>query len=82
MKSKADLNRRSLIKAGVKVLPALAAVGLATTVVAEPARAGCFGSCHAECADNCVESCKGDCMGTCKGSCGGCDATCTGTSKS
>ncbi len=81
MNKRDALNRRRLITAGTKVIPVLAALGLAVTV-SEPARAGCFGSCHAECADNCVESCKGDCMGDCKGSCGGCDATCTGTSKS
>lgn len=82
MKNKADLNRRSLIKAGAKVLPILAAVGLTTVAVSQPAMADCFGSCKASCADNCVESCKGDCLGDCKSSCGGCDTTCTGSSKS
>ena len=80
MKKRAELDRRSLIKTGAKIIPALATLGLAVTVP-QPARADCFGSCQAECADSCVESCKGDCMGDCKGSCGGCDATCTGSSK-
>jgi hypothetical protein len=79
MKKKTDLNRRSFFRAGAKVIPALAVLGLATTVFAEPAHADCFGgTCRAVCADNCTESCKGDCMGDCKGHCGGCDTTSTG----
>jgi len=83
MKNKTNMNRRSLMKAGAKVLPALAALGLAAVALPAPAHADCFGgTCRASCADNCVESCKGDCMGDCKSSCGGCDSGCTGSSKS
>ena len=78
------MNRRALIKAGAKVLPALATLGIATVAVSGPTLAAwdCFGNCKAACADYCVESCKGDCMGDCKGSCGDCGGTCSGANAS
>lgn len=75
------LNRRALIRAGVKILPTLAVTGLALSATSQAARADCFGSCHAECADGCTETCKGTCFTDCGTSCGGCDTTCTGSAK-
>lgn len=60
------MGRRAVIKAGAKVIPALAVMGLAVTTSA-PARADCFpASCRAECADSCNNNCRGDCMGSCE----------------
>lgn len=73
-----EMGRRSFIRAGAKVLPGLAFVGLALTGTMRPAHADCFpANCKAICADNCTNDCTGDCMGSCRGACGGCDNTCT-----
>lgn len=62
-----QMDRRSVIKAGAKVLPVLGLVGLAVTAVAPQARADCFpANCKAICAETCNNNCKGDCMGSCE----------------
>ena len=60
------VNRRTVMKAGAKVIPTLALTGLAAAAFCEPAVAAqCWYTCKAQCSDNCVSSCKGDCMGDC-----------------
>ena len=68
MKSRSGMDRRTVIKAGAKILPALATLGIATIAMPGTVHAAwhCFGNCKAACADSCVVSCKGDCIGTSK----------------
>ncbi len=75
------MGRRSVIKAGAKVIPALAMMGLALTANPQQVQAGCVGgTCKAVCSETCNNNCTGDCMGSCRGGCGGCDGTCTSSS--
>lgn len=68
------VGRRSFLKRGAKLLPALAVIGFAAVVLPGPARADCTG-----CSGACT-GCSGGCQGFCNGDCtGGCRTTCTGT---
>lgn len=63
------VNRRSIIKVGARVIPALALTGLALSTFSDSAAAsplGCLGTCKGTCDGRCEESCKGDCMGGCE----------------
>jgi CXXX repeat radical SAM target protein len=74
------MDRRGFLKAGSKVIPALAVLGFALTVPL-PARASCGdtcfsscegdckGSCRILCLNSCVAHCMNDCGGTCRGTC-------------
>jgi CXXX repeat radical SAM target protein len=68
------MGRRGFLRAGGKVIPALALLGIALTAPL-PARADCNGTCSG-CQGTC-EGCQGTCEG-CQGTCEGCQGTCTG----
>lgn len=77
--AKTRLQRRRFIRAGAKVIPALAVLGLAM-VASTPARADtcmygcvgdCTGTCGKKCADSCTATCENNCKGTCEGGCAG-----------
>jgi CXXX repeat radical SAM target protein len=82
----AKMDRRGFLKAGGKVIPALAALGL-TLTAPQLARADdcsntCATSCAVGCTGNCAHTCEGDCESTCKNSCGdACGGTCEGDCK-
>lgn len=76
--SKANLDRRNFLKRGAKVLPALAAFGVAMTA------SGCGLVCQGDCTATCVEQCAGGCGAGCSHGCGGgcsygCSGTCSGS---
>lgn len=70
---KKNMGRRGFLKAGAKMLPTLAAMGIVMTAVATPAMAcqGCDNGCFTTCKDTCDSTCKGNCQGDCTGSCKG-----------
>lgn len=77
MKKKTDqqspMDRRGFLKAGGKVLPVLAGLGLAMTI-SRPAQASC--SCGGGCGGTCSSGCGGNCSSGCGGSCSnGCGTT-------
>jgi CXXX repeat radical SAM target protein len=75
------LGRRSLIKSGIAILPALAILGLASAAARPlPSKAceGCADACFTTCKDGCDTSCTGNCTGDCSGSC---KNTCSGNSQ-
>jgi CXXX repeat radical SAM target protein len=83
------MDRRRFLKAGGKVVPALAVLGLALAAP-QPARADdcsntCANSCAVgctSCTGTCTGGCEGNCENTCKDSCGdACGGTCAGDCK-
>ena len=73
--------RRNFLKAGGKIIPALAVLGLA---MAAPTavRADCNDNCSASCYQGCTGSCMEGCTGSCKEGCtGSCMEGCEGGSK-
>jgi CXXX repeat radical SAM target protein len=81
--SSEKMGRRSFLKAGGKIIPALAVLGLALAAPL-PARADCGNTCEGGCGSGCGGYCSGGCKDTCqgcKGGCEGCTGTCGGTCK-
>ena len=77
-KTKDGLRRRWFLKAGAKVIPVLAIIGLGATVAPLQARADCNGNCSGNCLGTCDDTCSGTCSDTCSGGCG---ETCGGGCK-
>jgi len=73
MKKKADkqsaMDRRGFLKAGGKVLPVLAGLGLAA-MMSGPAQAACAcgGGCGSTCSSGCGSACSSGCGNTCTSS--------------
>lgn len=73
MKKKPDnqsaMDRRGFLKAGGRVLPVLAGLGLAA-VMSAPAQAACAcgGGCGSSCSSGCGSACSGGCGNTCTSS--------------
>lgn len=65
-----EIGRRNLLLKGIKVLPALAVIGMAAAASARPVTncEGCADACFSTCKDNCESTCKGNCTGDCSGS--------------
>ncbi len=78
------MNRRDFLKAGGKVLPVLAGLGLAGAVAARPAQASCAcgGGCGGTCSSGCGGTCSSGCGGTCSSGCGGTCSSGCGTTAS
>jgi len=75
------IGRRNFLSSGVRVLPALAAMGLVLGATG-PARADCSDNCSGSCYQGCTGSCMDGCTGSCKEGCtGSCMDGCTGGSK-
>ncbi len=75
------MGRRSFLKSGAKMLPAVAVMGLTLLAVSQPASAcgGCSGTCSGACDGTCYGRCVGTCSGGCDGTCSGlCAGTCSG----
>lgn len=77
--AKTRSQRRRFVQSGVKILPALAVLGLGM-IASSPARANdcmagcvgdCTGTCGKKCADSCTSTCEGNCQSTCLGGCSG-----------
>jgi CXXX repeat radical SAM target protein len=78
-KTKDGFGRRGFLKAGAKVLPVLAAIGLAATLTTVSAQADCNGNCSGNCFGTCDDTCAGGCSDTCAGGCGDtCGGGCKG----
>jgi CXXX repeat radical SAM target protein len=72
------IGRRSFLKKGAAVLPALAVMGFALTAARADCNDNCSGSCYEGCTGSCMKGCTGSCEDGCTGSC---MDGCTGGSK-
>jgi len=76
--------RRAFLKSVVKILPALAVLGLAAIALPAAASAdcenACFGTCSGNCREECVDGCYNSCQDTCDRTCKDrCDDSCRGS---
>ncbi len=80
-KKAGNLGRREFLKAGRKILPALAVLGFGLAAPL-PARADCNTECSTGCGGVCLSGCSSECASGCGGVClSGCSNSCVGTCK-